>query len=354
MTAIDKGEKKYWNSRFAIYCDVSLKPERYEFEDCEIKVEVLPKQLNQIVGTSNNLRFVNLMQNELIDKNINEIHAKSLEVLDRFLNRISLVGFCKTEIIKHFSTSLLSCESGQSFEVLFSGLQYEDKYSCEITSKDLIASKNDVDVDYEQALNLFRKALATNSYEEKVIFLATCLERISQKDSQDFKEYMYKCSECGFEGKTITDEKATRNYIRDVLFNKNGKDKDLFSKRHKIAHGGSRNSAFYDSLAESIGNSIDTIAFILAEKFGLKFVNATIISSKSSWEIYTFRATKIGSEVNLTMKNGGGQIPIVVSIIELASQDSKGKLHTQFSAAWDRISQDVELYPFYFPIFVEE
>ncbi|MGI8638414.1 MAG: hypothetical protein ACR2MG_00440 [Pyrinomonadaceae bacterium] len=354
MTAVDKGEKNYWNSRFAIYCDVSLKPERYEFEDCEIKVEVLPEQLNQIIGTSSNLRFVNLRQNDFIDKNISEIHAKSLEVLNRFLNRISLVGFCKTEIIKHFSTSLMSCQIGQSFDVLWSGIQYENKYDCEITNKDLIASKNEDDANYEQALDLFRKALATNSNEEKLIFLTTCLERISEKDCQEYAENEYKCSECGYEGKTRANYKATRYYIRHVLFNNNGKDKDLFDKRHVIAHGGSRNSVFYDSLAESIGKSIATIASILAEKFGLNFVNATNIFSKSGWEIYTFNATKIGSQVDITIENGGGQIPIVVSIIEAAPQDSKGKLKTQFSAIVHRIINNSELVPFYFPILVEE
>ena len=288
------------------------------------------------------------------DKDINEIHAKSLEVLNRFLNRLSLVGFCKTEIIKHFSTSLSLCEIGQSFDVLWSGIQYEIKYNCEITSKDLIASENEDDIKYEQALDLFRKALATDSYEEKIIFLTTCLERIGEKDCQEYVENKYKCSKCGYEGRMRATYKATRNYIRQVLFNDSGKDKDLFGKRHAIAHGGSRNGAFYDSLAEPIGNSIATIASILAEKFGLNFVNATNIFSKSCWEIHTFNTTKIGSKVNITVENGGGQIPIVVSIIETAPHNSKEKLQTQFSATANRIINNSDLVPFYFPNFIEE
>jgi Apea-like HEPN len=352
---------KKWISRLIIDSGVPLESGSFEFEGCMIETidvpssfsEYFPNKFENISG----LKMVTIIVEMSEDLDIFEVYLKTLEVLDKLLNRISLLGYCNSNLLMHVSTTDFRCEIDGNFESLVTDQIVPKNYKLSFPL-DVIQKIEPIPYDLEVSLSFFRRALTTNSLEEKILMLSTCLERIAGSEATDtvkkivcdnckcnFIPDILVCEKCNKERKNDTGQKATKRYLKQILtkqlelmprkyLNKdeikpvNRIINDFDEARNKVAHGGGeRDLEFFVSMEESIAHVQDAIATLLAQRLGCDFVNANFSWVKQPLMRMSGRKIGLGDYLFNPIRSN---YSIINLVIDQAPDDSKGKLTLDF------------------------
>ncbi len=263
-----------WKSVFAFYSEVPVTEFQLDFEGAAITIKVLPEEWRTPENQSKfNLLYIRF---DLIGK-IEEAYLLALSTANRFLNRVSLVGYCKAYIDNHIITTSDTCEIGEEFEVFSTDIHHTRNYQNAICAEDILSVRplNSDESYIEAALTFLRKGLSSDSLEENILMLAACLERLGSELSPDY--VIKKCTNCYHE--ETTQIKATKKFSEKILKDKGGEKKDIENflnrDRNKIAHGGGkRDIQFYSDLKLSLLKIQGLVTEIVAELLNAKLVNS--------------------------------------------------------------------------------
>lgn len=343
---------KKWISRFIIDSGVPMESGTFEFENCLVEATNVHKKFFEyfhgIFNHPSGLKMITIVLEESSEMEIVQIYHKNFETLEKLLNRISLIGYCNSALLVHVSTTILECEAGENFETLITHHIVPKKYGVSFPPKGFNELKK-VSADFEISLGFFRRALTTNSLEEKILMLSTCLERrawtettdtvkkiVCDNDKCQFSPNFLVCEKCGNERNNDTGQKATKRYLKEVLSQKieldnddikNGKTvkkivKDFDEARNKIAHGsGERGKEFLDNIEDSINNVQSSVAAILAERLESNFVNANYSWVKDNLIKISGKRDAEGFECEIKSEH-----LIFNSIVSQAPNSAKGQL----------------------------
>lgn len=263
-----------WKSIFIIYSEVEICNSQLHFQGSVLCIEDFSEQINDSVNNQQ-LKLLTVILD--VEDKIQEVYLKSLDIVEKFLDFASLIGYCEVQMLDHIITIPTYSEVGKEFEGLSSKIIHKRTYKEGITATDLlkIGQIGVVNQYLEIALSFLRRALSTQSLEEKIIMLASCLEKIASVESNEYVKT--KCAECGHEKDTSM--KATKRFLKDILVKKGASNKEvqnfLDRDRNKVAHGGGvRDVKFYSELKESILKVQHLVVEIMSEKLGVDLVNS--------------------------------------------------------------------------------
>ncbi len=334
-----------WKTIFVIYSAVGIAKGKYKYKNAEINIDFLQsiKSLNVEVYTDNADRFrVMTIKLGISDDKIDEVYLKSRQIAYEYLARVSLLGYCAADIIKHIITTVEYCEIDNCFEVLSTDILHVRNYRIEIQPKDFegvyVSEKNDEYL--EVSIGFLRRALTTNSLEEKVINLYGCLERIAANECIDYK--VQSCKNCSFS--EITKLKLTKKFIKQLL-KERGVDRKSINDfadrdRNKIAHGaGLRDGQFYKDLKDTILKVQHAVLEIIKLKANANLVNSITTVIEDPRVIYNFR---IRNDLNYELidKSNSGSIIMStmagISKVEDSSESARANGEFKFGVSYGK------------------
>lgn len=315
--------EKRWKSCFIIFSEVIIANDTYNIDDFILKVEPIP----DIIQVDKSSRFKLITNSFAISSadSIENAYLKSINGVKTFLNRISLIGYCETQLVSHWITTIEKCEVGEKFEVLSSVIRNVRDFKYEITPASLLKLSKTKEPYLEIALSFLKRALSTQSLEEKIIMLASCLERLGLEECKDYSHT--KCEKCGYE--VVTNNKLTKRWSKEILKQKGATSTAIANflerDRNKIAHGGGeRDVAFYSDLKQSILKIQHLIVEIMAERYDAEFVNSQTSVIDLPFVVYEYEKGEMGYA--MTKKPIKFSSMAGISIINNASKRAKENL----------------------------
>jgi predicted nucleic-acid-binding Zn-ribbon protein len=223
------------------------------------------------------------------DLPIEEVYFTSINIVNKFLSRISLLGYCASEILTHIITTIDKIDVGVPFKVLSTDILHSREFRFSINKSFIDKVSKFHDEYLEDALSFLWKALSTDSLEEKIIMLSACLEKLGSIECEEFTKIT--CHKC--KNEEYTSIKATKRYLKELLKSYGASQKQvndfLDRDRNKIAHGGGkRDIAFYSDLKKSILNIQHLIVEIMSNRFNADLVNSTTSVIDMPFAVYQF------------------------------------------------------------------
>lgn len=326
-----------WKTIFVIYSAVGIAKGEYKYKNAEINIDYLGsiRSLNVEVYTDNVERFrVMTIKLAMSDEKIDEVYLKSRQIAYEYLARISLLGYCAAEIIRHIITTCEYCEMGNHFEVLSTDILHVQNYKVEIQPNDFegiyVSEKNDEYL--EVSIGFLRRSLTTNSLEEKIINLYACLERIAANECIDYK--IESCKNCGFSA--TTELRLTKKFIKRLLKERGVDNKSINDfadrDRNKIAHGaGLRDGQFYRDLKDTILKIQHAVLEIIKIRTNANLVNSRTTVVEDPRVVYNFR---IRNDLNYELIDNGNSASIIMStmagISKVVDSSEKAEANGEF------------------------
>lgn len=326
-----KDEKK-WKSCFIIFSEVTIANDIYIIDEFTFKVDEIP----EIIQSDKSSQF-KLLTNSFTCEgsvSVDNAHLKAIIGIKIFLNRISLIGYCETRIVGHLITTVEKCEVGEKFLVLSSVIHNVRKFKHEITPGDLVSLTKTKESYLETSLSLLKRALSTQSLEEKILMLSSCLERLGLEECKEYTKL--KCQKCGYE--EFTNNKATKKYSKEILKQKGATlssiNNFLERDRNKIAHGGGeRNVAFYSELKQSILKIQSLVVEIMANRYNTHLVNSQTSIVDLPFVVYPYEKNLNGytlSKETIRFSSTAG-----ISGVNNMSERAKGNLTFEIGVSFN-------------------
>jgi hypothetical protein len=191
-------------------------------------------------------------------------HQYAMEVINRFLDKITIISYQPSPILKIYSTTRRKVLIHNPVNILVPVEYYPEVRPAEITNEDLKFMKEEYDHRYGVALRYFREALNTTHPDIQFMYLYSAVERIA--DINTTEKIIKKCNKCGNEmtiGKAIN--KAIIEMGKSLEYSASNMKK-IKEIRGKLVHGtGKRNESFYEDV-KSVAGTLESIAIHFLSK----------------------------------------------------------------------------------------
>ena len=319
-----------YNSHFLIYSEVTIKEMKIIFNGFGVEINRMPDHF-RINVPSERGRILTVTEKDS-SQDIQNAYFRAIKISESIMGRISLVGFCPTQIVQHLLTTELKCNGNGEFNVLRTYAIVSRDYLNPISEIDLGSKNYEAQLYLEEALNHYRLAIGATTKEEKIIQFYACLERISVEEcSENIRK---RCNLC--KGEVDTGMKATRKYIQQILLTSGCLIENInkfLNARHKIAHGaGSRDSKFYSELEECLLKVQGHITNILLNRLNLKSVSSTF--AMQDLPFIQLRVRRLANG-DFDLRDKDIEVNIKMGVSEVPNQSAESKANMTLLAGLD-------------------
>lgn len=268
MLSTNKKALTMWRLRVIIESEAVIELGEINFDNVLIKVKkIVDENQNNVDNRFRHCDLLLLTQ----EKDINSAYAYLHEILNTFLDRLSVISYSKSSVKEIISITKNEVTYGEEFELALPQFMIERDVSS-VTLSDLNLD-NRIEKKQKKWERLFRLGLNTESHEEKYISYYSLLEEMAQFYSDE--KVITQCTKC--KKKTNTGRTATANFILNLFddYNVDTKIKEKANlTRNKIAHGGgTKNKQFYADIMH-LNSYLEEICILELEKrLGLNVLN---------------------------------------------------------------------------------
>lgn len=223
--------------------------------------------------------------NSEANESIHDAFLRSLDLFSDFIDRVAVCGWSSVYISEYVSIGPSEAAVGDIFQIgTVSAVAERSPIKLDADSLTW-GSDNEVAT---QMAHLFRIAVSSASYEERMLNLYASLERFAEDETTERVER--KCKECGH---TEDIGPATGNLIRETLmkFGVGKMDTEGFRRlRGKVAHGsGNRTASFIDDLTHAIAGMEGHVLSLTAERLGATIRRPNNVVAGQPLSVHWFR-----------------------------------------------------------------
>lgn len=218
------------------------------------------------------MKVVDAFLNGLDTNSIEEAHIAGIDLVNTFLDRLSVVTYSRCSILKIISTCPATVSHGVEFYIathdFYSRVETPAVLPEHIAAFEKLPAKSVM----HEAVHHARKALSEGAAEQHLLHLHIAAERIALSETDE--KVKYSCPSCKHEWDD--GRPASRRAVR-ALLGKRGvprEDSDDASEyRSRVAHGGGkRDLAFYKRVTELAWAVEGAVLSAIAERSGIKIL----------------------------------------------------------------------------------
>ena len=215
------------------------------------------------------IKVVDAILNGCKTSNAAEAHIAGLELINTFLDRLSLVTYSRCTLLTAVSTCPASISVGVEFQIVTHDLYWHVAPTTILPDHIAHFEKLHRDSPVHEAAHHVRKALSEGAAEQHLLHLHIAAERIALSETDE--KVRHACPSCKHEW---DGQPASRRAVRALLGKRGVSTKDsddAVNYRGRIAHGGGeRNLAFYERVTELAGAVEGAVLSSIAERSGAK------------------------------------------------------------------------------------
>ena len=217
------------------------------------------------------MKVVDVFLRGLVTDSVEEAHIAGINLVNIFLDRLSVVTYFRCSLIKIISTCPASVSPGGEFHIATGDLQRG--VDCQKVLPEHIAAFEKLSADsvVHEAAHHARKALSENAAEQHLLHLHIAAERIALSETDEKIKYTCPSCEHKWDGPP-----ASRRAVRALLEKRAVSRKDCDDAteyRSRVAHGGGkRDLAFYERVTELAGAVEGAVLSVIAERSGIKIL----------------------------------------------------------------------------------
>lgn len=202
---------------------------------------------------------------------VEEAHIAGINMINIFLDRLSVVTYSRCSLVKTISTCPATVAPGGEFYIATHDL-YCGVDTLKVLPDHMLAfEKLPVDSVVHEAAHHARKALSEGAAEQHLLHLHIAAERIALSETAD--KVKNTCPSCKHEW---DGPPASRRAVRTLLKGRSVSSKDCndaIEYRGRVAHGGGkRDLAFYERVTELAGAVEGAVLSAIAERTGIKLL----------------------------------------------------------------------------------
>lgn len=217
------------------------------------------------------IKVVDAVLNGCNTSNAAEAHIAGLELINKFLDRLSLVTYSRCTLLKAVSTCPASVPVGVEFQIATHDLYLHVAPVTVLPHHIAPFEKLHADSPVHEAAHHVRKALSEGAAEQHLLHLHIAAERIALSETDE--KVRHACPSCKHEW---DGQPASRRAVRALLGKRGVSTKDgddAVNYRGRIAHGGGeRNLAFYERVTELAGAVEGAVLSSITERSGAKIL----------------------------------------------------------------------------------
>jgi len=217
------------------------------------------------------MKVVDAFLSGLDTNNIEEAHIAGIDLINTFLDRLSVVTYSRCSVLKVISTCPASVSPGVEFHIATHDLYFDVETPKVLPDHIAAFEKLPADSVVHEAAHHARKALSEDAAEQHLLHLHIAAERIALSETDE--KVKHTCPSCKHEW---DGPPASRRAVRALLGKRAVSKKDCddaIEYRGRVAHGGGkRDLAFYERVTELAGAVEGAVLSAIAERSGIKIL----------------------------------------------------------------------------------